>query len=335
MLYIQHTFLNFLCIESLMLEGRLFQNRVLEQPLSLARFQAALIFPPVLHYPLGMIPLDKLARLPRHQRLRKAEKILAAAELRLIAGQKPESAACLAELLALLAGDEAFAPPERRALGEAALAFRSPEAADPGASPLSRRALNGARHILLAAAGRQSADWDLMDGEGILDAAKRRVFPGMRVYLEDIRSPFNVGAMFRAAESFGVEKLWLSPLCADPRHRRALRTAMGCVDVLPWERAELEDLRGPETGEGPPCFALETGGAGVGDFPFPASGLMIVGSEELGVSPSALERAEASLGRVSIKSYGAKGSLNASVAFGIALHRWAEVLAGELPAFNP
>jgi TrmH family RNA methyltransferase len=281
-----------------------------------------------------MIPLDKLARLPRHQRLRKAEKILAAAELRLIAGRKPEPAACLAELLALLARDEAFAPPERRDLEEAALAFRFQEAVGPGACPLPRRALNGARHVLLAATGRQSADWDLMDQGGVLDAAKRRVFPGMRVYLEDIRSPFNVGAMFRAAESFGVEKLWLSSLCADPRHRRALRTAMGCVDVLPWERAELGDLLEPETGEGPPCFALETGGTGVGDFPFPENGLMIAGSEELGVSPAALERADASLGRVSIPCYGAKGSLNVSVAFGIALHRWAEVLAGGPPAFT-
>jgi TrmH family RNA methyltransferase len=273
-----------------------------------------------------MISLDKLARLPRRQRLRKAEKILAAGEGRLSGGPEP---AYLAEVLALLAGDGEFSAPERRALEEAALALRpAPSAGDqPGPDPSApqRRALNTARHILLAATGRQIADWDLTCPEGVLDAAKRRVFPGMQVYLEDIRSPFNVGAMFRAAESFGVEKLWLSPLCADPRHRRALRTAMGCVEVLPWERAEMGDLWGD--GEAPPCFALETGGVSIGDFPFPPAGLMIAGSEELGVSPAALELADASLGRVSVKTYGAKGSLNVSVAFGIALHRWAEALS--------
>jgi TrmH family RNA methyltransferase len=321
-----------------------------------------------------MIPLDKLARLPRHQRLRKAEKILAAAERQLAAGPQlaaergmgagaggaagpgekaggaeglaADCLAYLAELLALLAGDGEFSPAERRVFEEAARGFEREFGQDARRRPSppagvsgSRRALNAARHVLLASTGRYPADWDLIDGEA-LDGAARRVFPGMRVYLEDIRSPFNVGAMFRAAESFGVERLLLSPLCADPRHRRALRTAMGCVDVLPWERAELAELLGPwrregETGgalEGPgetePCFALETGGLDIAEFAFPPRGLLIAGSEELGVSPQALERADASLGRLSIRTWGAKGSLNVSVAFGIALQRWAEVLAG-------
>jgi TrmH family RNA methyltransferase len=290
-----------------------------------------------------MIPLVKLARLPRRQRLRKAEKILAALERRFVSepgapesgppelagpmegnGAAPEPpgflAAYLAELLRLLAGDGEFLPGDRRIFEEAALLCG---AAPPCSSGGLRRALNSARHALLSAVGVYPSDWDFIDGGGRLDRTKRRVFPGMQVYLEDIRSPFNVGAMFRAAESFGVEKLWLSPHCADPRHRRALRTAMGCVDILPWERAETEGL--PTGAE--PCFALETGGAGIGDFAFPRRGILIAGSEELGVSPAALERADASLGRLSIKTYGAKGSLNVSVAFGIALQRWAEALA--------
>jgi TrmH family RNA methyltransferase len=312
-----------------------------------------------------MIPLDKLARLPRHQRLRKAEKILAAVERQLRAGLPlrvelplrtehpfdpgrgaetggtPAAAvppAYLAELLGFLAGDGEFSPPQRQVFEEAALACRAPglpPAPDAPALPDPLRTVNAACHALRAATGRYPADWDFTDGEGALDGTRRRVFPGMWVYLEDIRSPFNVGAMFRAAESFGVEKLWLSPLCADPRHRRAQRTAMGCVDILPWERETLEGIppraAGPGGGTGlVPCFALETGGSA--DFVFPPEGLLIVGSEELGVSPAALERADASLGRLSIRTYGAKGSLNASVAYGIALHQWAEALAGRGPA---
>jgi TrmH family RNA methyltransferase len=56
---------------------------------------------------------------------------------------------------------------------------------------------------------------------------------------------------------------------------------------------------------------------------------MIVGSEELGVSPQALAAADASLGRVSIPTWGAKGSLNVSVAFGIALQAWAFQLSSQ------
>ncbi len=69
------------------------------------------------------------------------------------------------------------------------------------------------------------------------------------------------------------------------------------------------------------------------DFEFPVEGTMIVGSEELGASPKALELAEKSLGRVTIQTYGAKGSLNAGTAFGIALQAWAKNLAtGQFPA---
>jgi TrmH family RNA methyltransferase len=146
----------------------------------------------------------------------------------------------------------------------------------------------------------------------------------MQVYLEDIRSPFNVGSMFRAAESFGVEKIWLSPFCADPRHKRAERTAMGCVDVLPWERLSNDPFavsqEKPFTERA--IFALETGGTPLEDFSFPKRGILIAGSEELGVSPGALAAADTSLGRVSISTYGAKGSLNVSVAFGIVMHAW-------------
>ena len=130
--------------------------------------------------------------------------------------------------------------------------------------------------------------------------------------------------MFRTAESFGAEKIYLSPFCADPGHRRAQRTAMGCTEIMPWARIMNDPFAGADFNPAnTPFFALETGGTKLEDFSFPDRGVMIVGSEELGVSPGALRAADASLGRVSIPVYGAKGSLNVSVAFGIAMHAWA------------
>jgi TrmH family RNA methyltransferase len=292
-----------------------------------------LYFPAFYGICFSVIPLSKLGRLPRSQRLRKAEKILAGAERRLLAGPEVSASelAYLEDLLELLGGDGDFSPMERRVLGQSR-AVLGLSGAQAGGLDALRRALNNARHILLAATGRCPADWDFTDPQGRLDPAKRRPFPGMAVYLEDIRSPFNVGAMFRSAESFGAEKLWLSPLCADPRHPRAERTAMGCVDLLPWERLdenpfpENPALVSPRIGDfsDGPFFALETGGIAVGEFSFPGRAVMIAGSEELGVSPAALAVADASLGRVSIPSYGAKGSLNVSAAFAIVMQKWAE-----------
>jgi TrmH family RNA methyltransferase len=99
---------------------------------------------------------------------------------------------------------------------------------------------------------------------------------------------------------------------------------MGCVDILPWERLLDEQVTGLLSG---PFFALETGGVPLGDFSFPQRGVLIAGSEELGVSPKALAAADSSLGRVSIPLRGAKGSLNVSVAFGIVMQAWAAQLA--------
>ncbi|MDR1106416.1 MAG: TrmH family RNA methyltransferase [Treponema sp.] len=264
-----------------------------------------------------MIPLHKLERLPRPLRLRKTAKIFAEAENRLCTAEPGAvmDMAYFSGLLEMLIRDGAFPAAVLKALGEARETFCGEK--DAG-GPRIRRAVNAVRHVLLAETGRFPSDWDLIDGKGSLDSARRRPFAGMQVYLEDIRSPFNVGAMFRAAESFGVEKIWLSPFSADPRHKRAERTAMGAAAVLPWERTE--------TMPPGPLFALETGGADIGRFSFPRRGVLVAGSEELGVSPAALAAADASLGRVSIPVFGVKGSLNVSVAFGIVMHAWAAAL---------
>ena len=282
-----------------------------------------------------MIPLYKLEKLPRTQRLRKTVKIITEGE-KILAGSfasglaggvfDAEKLIYFADTAQVLEEDTQFSATTAKAFKEAAAILRLAAETGIGNTAMIQRTLNTMRHLLLAETGRSPADWDFYDAEGRLDPARRRPFPGMTVYLEDIRSPFNVGAMFRAAESFGAEKLFLSPFCADPHHPRAERSAMGCVDVLPWERREF--FNDPLDGEnrlpsGCPVFALETYGTPLADFSFPRQGLLIAGSEELGVSPAALAQADASLGRVTIPCYGAKGSLNVSVAFGIVMQAWA------------
>jgi len=292
-----------------------------------------------------MIPLYKLEKLPRSQKLRKIAKIFSMAENRLFTaleenGSMPfgiHEIVFFSDTAKMLAKDALFSEDARKVFEQAVAFFEQMAVSSVGPinAPASegtqeavftaqiRRALNSVKHLLLAETGRDQADWDFTVGDGRLDPEKRRVFEGMLVYLEDIRSPFNVGAMFRTAECFGVEKIFLSPFCADPHHRRAQRTAMGCTDIVPWER---RDFFGEAETTALPCpvFALETGGVPLDEeFPFPRHGLLIAGCEELGVSPRALAAADASLGRVSIPCYGAKASLNVSVAFGIALQKWA------------
>ena len=90
---------------------------------------------------------------------------------------------------------------------------------------------------------------------------------------------------------------------------------MGCDEVIPYERVALEDLP-----KDMPIFALETGGTDIRNFDFPKKGIVVIGSEELGVSPDALAMAKA--GTVTIPMTGVKASLNVGVAFGILMERW-------------
>ncbi|MBI9101131.1 MAG: TrmH family RNA methyltransferase [Spirochaetales bacterium] len=178
------------------------------------------------------------------------------------------------------------------------------------------RLLDSMYYLISAHLGTTPGDWDLKDRAGTLNQAERLVRP-FRVYLDDIRSPFNVGSVFRTSEAFGVEKIFLSTATPTPDHPRVRRTAMGCDEVIPWDRRGLDSLEDESA-----VFALELGGTDIGNFEFPESGVVILGSEELGLSPAAQEIVERKGGRVSIPMLGAKGSVNVSVAFGILMYAW-------------
>ena len=97
---------------------------------------------------------------------------------------------------------------------------------------------------------------------------------------------------------------------------------MGCIETMGWTRCSLDELP-----EDKPVFVLETGGTPLQEFKFPKEGIVIIGSEELGVSPEALKRAD--YGRVTIPMTGLKASLNVGVAFGILMQAWVEALTKE------
>jgi tRNA G18 (ribose-2'-O)-methylase SpoU len=60
--------------------------------------------------------------------------------------------------------------------------------------------------------------------------------PRRIIVLEDLVDHGNVGAIFRCAAALGVEAIILSPRCADPLYRRAVRVSTGAVFTLPYAR---------------------------------------------------------------------------------------------------
>jgi len=144
------------------------------------------------------------------------------------------------------------------------------------------------------------------------------------VVLEGVSNADNVGGVFRNAAAFGAAVL-LNPTCCDPLYRKAIRTSMGAVLLVPFARAGDGDWPGVLARVGAAGFTTvaltprepsETLEAFT-RRPRPARVALIVGSEGAGVSPAAEAAADY---RVRIPIDRDVDSLNLAVAAGIALY---------------
>jgi len=172
---------------------------------------------------------------------------------------------------------------------------------------------------LLSFLGSEPSDWDFRCQDGSLDA-KKRIIQDKILVLDRIRSPYNVGAIFRSADSFGIRKIILVDGTASPEHVRAKRTSMGTTSTVEWVFMSQEEvLSFLKTYPRENVVALEVGGVDINSFNFPSCGVVVLGSEEFGISPEVLSCTGQ---RVSIAMGGSKGSLNVSVAAGILMQHW-------------
>lgn len=144
-------------------------------------------------------------------------------------------------------------------------------------------------------------------------AGARRV-----VVLEDVVDHTNVGAIFRAAAALGFGGCLLSPRCADPLYRRAVKVSMGAVFSLPYAR--LEDWHGAVpllSAAGLTSYALTPAPDAVDlDAVVPAARVaLLVGSEGPGLSTRWQEAADV---RVRIPMAAGIDSLNVAAATAVA-----------------
>ncbi|NRQ36780.1 RNA methyltransferase [Nonomuraea sp. NN258] len=68
--------------------------------------------------------------------------------------------------------------------------------------------------------------------ESVIDGSHRILV------LEDLVDHSNIGAIFRSAAALGVNAIVLSPRCADPLYRRAVKVSMGAVFAIPYARMD-------------------------------------------------------------------------------------------------
>ncbi len=150
------------------------------------------------------------------------------------------------------------------------------------------------------------------------------------VVLNDIRSLYNVGSIFRTADGSGVEKLWLCGITGHPPDTQITKTALGAESEVPWEyrRDACEVLRELKL-TGYRIVFLEQLAESIPYQDYRPSGpvCLVIGNEVSGVSDGLISLCDET---IEIEMAGLKNSLNVSVAFGIAAYHIKNVLRKDL-----
>lgn len=138
------------------------------------------------------------------------------------------------------------------------------------------------------------------------------------VVVNNVRSLYNVGSIFRTADGIGVEKLWLCGITGIPPDNQISKTALGAEKAVPWEFAkEAKEVIKKLKAEGYQIVLLEQTVRSVPHQKFIPSEpvCLVIGNEITGVSDELVSLCDAA---IEIEMIGLKNSLNVAVAFGIA-----------------
>lgn len=145
----------------------------------------------------------------------------------------------------------------------------------------------------------------------------------LEALLDNIRSTYNVGAMFRTSDGAGLSQLYLTGTSPTPENPRVGKTALGAEYSVPWSwHANGLHAAQQIKAQGKHLWALEIGPHSSSIFQaaqeLPDDPLcLVVGNEVSGIDPGILALCDA---RVWIPMQGYKRSLNVAIAFGIAVY---------------
>ncbi len=133
----------------------------------------------------------------------------------------------------------------------------------------------------------------------------------IHIVLDNIRSVFNVGSIFRSADGAGsVEKIYLCGMTSDIDNPKLEKTALGAIDMVPSEHYDttkeaLEELRESKI----PIYSIELteDAENFQEINYPKEIAIVLGHEKDGISEEILEYTDK---RVIVPMRGKKESLN-------------------------
>ncbi len=161
----------------------------------------------------------------------------------------------------------------------------------------------------------ENSELDRLDVEGFKEAKKSPII----IILDNVRSLNNIGSVFRTADAFLVQKIYLCGITATPPHKDIRKTALGATESVDWEyRKDTLELVGELKQNGIKIVSVEQAKNAVmlHDYQVEAgkTTALVFGNEVKGVSQEVVTASDAV---VEIPQFGTKHSLNISVSAGI------------------
>jgi tRNA G18 (ribose-2'-O)-methylase SpoU len=150
---------------------------------------------------------------------------------------------------------------------------------------------------------------------------KKAVKTPLIVILDNIRSLNNVGSVFRTADAFLIEKIYLCGITAVPPHKDIHKTALGATESVEWEYQKdivilIKKLQEKEI----KVFAIEQADGALSlenlEVNTDQKYAFVLGNEVRGVSQEAVNQCDSV---IEIPQEGTKHSLNIAVASGVVL----------------
>ncbi|CAM3997235.1 RNA methyltransferase [Flavobacterium antarcticum] len=141
------------------------------------------------------------------------------------------------------------------------------------------------------------------------------------IVMDDIRSLHNIGSVFRTADAFLIEKIYLCGITATPPHKEIQKTALGATETVAWEHNKnVLDVIKQLQSENVTVLAIEQVEQAylLDEFVVDSSKkyALVFGNEVYGVSQEAVALCD---GCVEIPQLGTKHSLNIAVSAGIVI----------------
>ncbi len=141
------------------------------------------------------------------------------------------------------------------------------------------------------------------------------------VVLDDVRSLNNIGSMFRTADAFLIEKIYLCGITATPPSPEIHKTALGAEDSVEWEYVtDAVSLVDRLKSEGYTVCAIEQVNGSVNMLDFAVDKekkyVVILGNEVKGVNQEVVDKVDYC---IELPQYGTKHSLNVSITAGIVM----------------